>query len=187
MAEERIFVELMTNSEGTVSIAVGGGLCNEGGTLETHDTLADALRDISERVVVTKCVMEKEALESAKKEDGYPARLEDINELRRLTGASLSDCQKALKLTGDIPIAEEYIRLSGQAVARYRKVNGEKIPFSEKDYVELAKKSLLDKPLKPVHLPASLISYCPNNFCGHKLFNSDKKERCPECNQKLFW
>ena len=47
--------------------------------------------------------------------------ISDITKLRKLTGAGLADCKKALEATeGDIEKAIEVIREKGQAVAAKR-------------------------------------------------------------------
>ena len=68
--------------------------------------------------------------------------MEMIKKLRERTGCSLNDCKKALALCENIDIAYEYLRLKGQALARYKMVAGKKIPWQDKDYLEAAKKNI---------------------------------------------
>lgn len=68
--------------------------------------------------------------------------MEMIKKLRERTGCSLNDCKKALELCNDMNVAYEYLRLRGQALARYKIVNGKKIPWQTEDYLEAAKKNI---------------------------------------------
>ena len=68
--------------------------------------------------------------------------MEMIKKLKERTGCSLSDCKKALELCNDMNVAYEYLRLRGQALARYKIVNGKKIPWQTEDYLEAAKKNI---------------------------------------------
>jgi translation elongation factor EF-Ts len=71
--------------------------------------------------------------------------MEMIKKLRERTGRSLNDCNKALELcNNDINVAYEYLRLREQALARYKIVNGKKIPWQTEDYLEAAKKNIQD-------------------------------------------
>lgn len=51
MNETRVFLELIKSPNGEIMITTGGGVCNDG-QMETHDNLADAIKDLNERVVV---------------------------------------------------------------------------------------------------------------------------------------
>ncbi len=49
--EVRVFMELEKNSDGTISIRNGGGCCNNG-QMESFDSIADAIKDLEERVAI---------------------------------------------------------------------------------------------------------------------------------------
>lgn len=49
--EVRVFMELEKNSDGTISIRNGGGRCNNG-QMESFDSIADAIKDLEERVAI---------------------------------------------------------------------------------------------------------------------------------------
>lgn len=68
--------------------------------------------------------------------------MEMIKKLKERTGCSLNDCKKALEFCNDMNVAYEYLRLRGQALARYKIVNGKKIPWQTEDYLEAAKKNI---------------------------------------------
>ena len=51
MNEVRVFLELIKLDNGKIMFSTGGGICNDG-QMESHDNLADAIRDLNERVVV---------------------------------------------------------------------------------------------------------------------------------------
>ena len=51
MNEVRVFFVLFKLDNGKIMISTGGGICNDG-QMESHDNLADAIRDLNERVVV---------------------------------------------------------------------------------------------------------------------------------------
>ena len=51
MNEVRVFLELIKLDNGKIMISTGGGICNNG-QMESHNNLADAIRDLNERVVV---------------------------------------------------------------------------------------------------------------------------------------
>lgn len=51
MDEVRVYLELIKLDNGKIMISTGGGVCNNG-QMETHDNLADAIKDLNERVVV---------------------------------------------------------------------------------------------------------------------------------------
>lgn len=51
MNEVRVYLELIKLDNGEIMITTGGGVCNNG-QMETHDSLADAIKDLNERVVV---------------------------------------------------------------------------------------------------------------------------------------
>lgn len=67
--------------------------------------------------------------------------ISQVKNLREITGCGLEECKNAIKKCKDFSVAYEYLSLRGCAVYR-AKINesGEKIPFSESDYIELAKK-----------------------------------------------
>lgn len=63
-----------------------------------------------------------------------------IQELMYKTGCGFIDAREALeKCDNNIDVACEYLLLKGQALARYKKVNGERRPWQEEDYIEAAK------------------------------------------------
>ena len=49
--EVKVFLELEKNSDGTISIRNGGGRCNNG-QMESFDSIADAIKDLEERVAI---------------------------------------------------------------------------------------------------------------------------------------
>lgn len=51
MKEVRVFLELVKLDNGEVMISTGGGICNNG-QMESHDSIAKAIKDLNERVVV---------------------------------------------------------------------------------------------------------------------------------------
>ena len=51
MKETRIFLDITHHDNGDINFYVGGGECNDG-TGEFHNSLADAIKDLSERTVV---------------------------------------------------------------------------------------------------------------------------------------
>lgn len=65
-----------------------------------------------------------------------------IKALKRQTGCSLVESKRALEACdGDYIVAYYYLKLKSSAVARYTIKNGKNIPFTEKDYVALAKET----------------------------------------------
>lgn len=51
MNETRVYLELIKLDNGKIMISTGGGICNNG-QMESHESLADAIKDLNERVVV---------------------------------------------------------------------------------------------------------------------------------------
>ena len=51
MKETRVFLELTKLDNGKITLITGGGVCNNG-QMQSHDSLADAIKDLNERVVV---------------------------------------------------------------------------------------------------------------------------------------
>lgn len=51
MKETRIFLELIQLDNGEITLITGGGICNEG-QMQSYDNLADAIKDLNERIVV---------------------------------------------------------------------------------------------------------------------------------------
>lgn len=51
MNEVKVFLELEKNSDGTISIRNGGGCCNND-KMESFDSIADAIKDLEERVAI---------------------------------------------------------------------------------------------------------------------------------------
>lgn len=66
--------------------------------------------------------------------------IEDIKFLRDKTGCGIASAKKAMELCKNKEIAFEFIRLKGQAIARYKKIDGRKIPWDNIDYYMEAKK-----------------------------------------------
>lgn len=66
----------------------------------------------------------------------------EIAQLREETGVSVSEAAKALDLCEEYDIAKEYLRLRYTAIARYKVIEGKKIPFEIADYINLAKKNV---------------------------------------------
>lgn len=72
-------------------------------------------------------------LQSRKKSGGKEQIMSKAGDLREKTGEGIAKCKKALEMCGEnSEVAEEYLRLKGQAVVR--KKNG--TPWTEKDYVD---------------------------------------------------
>jgi hypothetical protein len=67
------------------------------------------------------------------------SEIEDIKFLRDNTGCGIVDAKKALDLCKNKIIALEYLYLKGHAIARYKYVNGKKIPWENIDYYREAK------------------------------------------------
>lgn len=67
-------------------------------------------------------------------------KIEDIKFLRDKTGCGITSARMAIDLCGNKEIAFEFMRLKGQAVARYKNIDGRKIPWDNIDYYMEAKK-----------------------------------------------
>ena len=68
---------------------------------------------------------------------------EEVIRMRDEINCPLSVCQKALKICeGDYELAKEFIRLKYLGVFRCKIVDGERIPFNDHDYLELARKKV---------------------------------------------
>lgn len=67
-------------------------------------------------------------------------------DLRNRTGIGLASCNEALKLCDqDQDLAYEFLKVKSQAVSRYKKdENNQRIPYTDKDYLELARKNIDD-------------------------------------------
>lgn len=66
---------------------------------------------------------------------------EKVMELRNRTGAGMMDCKKALmECQDDIDVAYEYSRIMSQPVARFRKIDGQKVHWKRDDYLKEAQK-----------------------------------------------
>ena len=64
-------------------------------------------------------------------------------ELRKKTGLGMNDCKNAIiRCEGDINVAEEYLSLKSSPVSRYKLINGQKIPWTDKDFIEEAKSNI---------------------------------------------
>ena len=63
-----------------------------------------------------------------------------ISKLARDTGCSLSVCNKALTLCdGDYDVSYTYLEMKNSAVARYKNIDGHKVPWTDSDYIAAAK------------------------------------------------
>lgn len=51
MKEVRVFLELVKLDNGEVMMSTGGGICNNG-QMKSHDSIANAIEDLNDRVVV---------------------------------------------------------------------------------------------------------------------------------------
>lgn len=67
-------------------------------------------------------------------------KIEDIKFLRDKTGCGIASAKKAIDLCKNRKIAFEFIRLKGQALARYKYIDGRKVPWDNIDYYMEAKK-----------------------------------------------
>ena len=72
-------------------------------------------------------------------------KIEDIKYIRSKLGCGLADAKNAIELYQDRNIAIEFLKLKGQAVARYRKVDHIKEPWTNLDYYIEAKKRINKK------------------------------------------
>lgn len=59
----------------------------------------------------------------------------------REQGFGIEESERAYELCGSYAVAVEYLKLLGQAVARYKMVHGEKVAYETRDYVNLAKEN----------------------------------------------
>ena len=66
--------------------------------------------------------------------------IESIKFLNEKTGCGISNAKKAMELCKNKEIAFEFIRLKSQAYARYKIIDGRKIPWDNTDYYMEAKK-----------------------------------------------
>lgn len=69
----------------------------------------------------------------------------ETKQLASETTGSLQEAKRALELCEDYDVAKEFIYLHSTAKCRYKIVDGNKIRFTESDYVELAKKNVAEK------------------------------------------
>ena len=68
---------------------------------------------------------------------------EEVRRMRDEINCPLSVCNSALKICdGDYELAKEFIRLKYLGVFRCKIVNGERVPFDDHDYLDLARKDL---------------------------------------------
>ena len=67
-------------------------------------------------------------------------KIEDIKFLRDRLECGIASAKKVIELCENKEIAFEFIRLKGQAVARYKYVEGKKVPWDNIDYYIEAKK-----------------------------------------------
>lgn len=66
---------------------------------------------------------------------------DELSQLRAETGASIADIAKALNLCRSYDVAKEYIKLKSTAVARYKVIDGKKLPLDTTDYIKLAREN----------------------------------------------
>jgi len=72
--------------------------------------------------------------------------MNNIKILSEKTGCGVIAAKKAMDICKyDIEIAFEFIRLKGQAFARYKYIDGRKIPWDNIDYYMEAKKRVAEK------------------------------------------
>ena len=63
-----------------------------------------------------------------------------IKEVRNASGCGFDDAKHALiLLDNDVEGAVEFLRIIGQAVSRYKRVDGINCPWNVEDYVRVAK------------------------------------------------
>lgn len=70
----------------------------------------------------------------------YNFAISEIKQLASETTGSMKEAKDALLLCEDYDIAKEFISLRNTAVCRYKIVDGDKVRFTENDYIELARK-----------------------------------------------
>jgi len=63
---------------------------------------------------------------------------DDVLKLRELSGFGLMDCKTALQKCSSIEAANQYLQIKGLAVRCYKFIDGERIDFSDNDYIEKA-------------------------------------------------
>ena len=67
-------------------------------------------------------------------------KIEDIKFLRDKTGCGIVSAKKVIELCENKEIAFEFMRLKGRALARYKYIEGRKVPWDNIDYYMEAKK-----------------------------------------------
>lgn len=72
-------------------------------------------------------------------------KIEDIKFLRDKTGCGIASAKKVMELCKNKEIALEFIRLKGQALARYKYIDGRKIPWDNIDYYMEARKRVAER------------------------------------------
>ena len=78
MDEVRVFLELIKLPNGEVQISTGGGVCNDG-QMETFDSIANAIKDLNERVVVEYTRMAQSFNEEVKGNTAFSNPYDDSN------------------------------------------------------------------------------------------------------------
>ncbi len=74
---------------------------------------------------------------------GMGGQMNPVKELRKMTGMDMKACRQAFITCGqDINLAYEYLKLKSQAVIRYKNVDGRKVPYTDSDYLALAKNKI---------------------------------------------
>lgn len=66
-------------------------------------------------------------------------KINNIKTLKEETGCSYSVANKVLEFCKDVKIALEFLKLRGQAIARYRIVDDQRVPWDDIDYYMEAK------------------------------------------------
>ena len=72
----------------------------------------------------------------------YNFSVSEIKQLANETTGSIKEAKNALELCEDYEVAKEFLNLYHTAVCRYKIADGNKVRFTEKDFVELAKKNV---------------------------------------------
>lgn len=72
-------------------------------------------------------------------------KIEDIKFLRDKTGCGIVSAKKVIELCENKEIAFEFMRLKGRALARYKYIDGRKVPWDNIDYYMEAKKRVTER------------------------------------------
>lgn len=71
--------------------------------------------------------------------------IEDIKFLRDKTGCGIVSAKKVIELCENKEIAFEFMRLKRRALARYKYIDGRKVPWDNIDYYMEAKKRVVER------------------------------------------